>query len=101
MIYTDYTKIKKVTFKAPEMMKTNAEEEVINLFNSIRVLKDEISDLRMTASEKEKNLGVLEAKWNLLLPLLDIEYATEEKEEVHGTINVGFNFGTDVNKHIH
>lgn len=101
MIYTDYTKIKKVTFKVPEMMEANAEEEVIRLFNNIQALKDEISDLRMEATKKDKDLKVLEGKWNLLLPLLDIEYETKEKEEVHQDIYVGFNFGTDINKHLH
>lgn len=101
MKYTDYTKIKKVTFKVPEMMEANAEEEVIRLFNDIQALKDEISDLRMEATKKDKDFKVLEEKWNLLLPLLDIEYETKEKEEVKGEINVGFNFGTEINKHIH
>lgn len=101
MKYTDYTKIKKITFKVPEMMSPSAEEETINLFNSIRELKDEISDLRMAADQKEKELKVLESKWNILNSLMDIEYETIEKEEVKGEINVGFNFGTDINKHIH
>ena len=101
MIYTDYTRIKKVTFKVPEMMEANAEEEVIKLFNNIKSLKDKISDLRMEATLKDKDLKVLEEKWNLLLPLLDIEYETEEKEEIHENIYVGFNFGTEINKHIH
>ena len=101
MIYTDYEHIKKVTFKVPDMMTENAEKEVINLFNSINELKKEISDLRMEATCLDKDLKVLEEKWNLLLPLLDIEYETKEKEEVKGEINIGFNFGTEVNKHIH
>lgn len=101
MIYTDYENIKKVTFKVPDMMTDKAEEEVINLFNSIKALKDEISELRMTATKKDKELKVLQDKWNLLLPLLDIEFETKEKEEIHQDIYVGFNFGTDVNKHLH
>ena len=101
MIYTDYTEIKKVTFKVPDMMTENAEQEVIKLFNDIKALKDKISELRMEASKLEKDLGVLEAKWNILSPLLDVEYATKEKEDIQQTVNIGFNFGTEVNKHIH
>lgn len=101
MIYTDYTKIKKVTFKVPELMSENAEAEAIKLFNDIRELKDKISDLRMEASNLEKNLKVLEAKWNILSSLLDIEFETGEKEDIQQTVNIGFNFGTEVNKHIH
>lgn len=101
MIYTDYEHIKKVTFKVPDMMTENAEKEVITLFNNIREMRDKISDLRMEATKLDKDLKVLEEKWNLLLPLLDIEYETKEKEEVHQDIYVGFNFGTDVNKHLH
>lgn len=101
MIYTDYEHIKKVSFKMPDMMTDKAEKEVINLFNNIKALKDKISELRMEATKKDKELKVLQEKWNLLLPLLDIEYATGEKEEIHQDIYVGFNFGTDVNKHLH
>lgn len=101
MIYTDYTQIERVTFKVPDMMTENADQEVIQLFNNIRDLKDKISNLRMEATKKDKELKVLQEKWNLLLPLLDIEYATKEKEDIQQTINVGFNFGTDINKHLH
>lgn len=101
MIYTDYTQIERVTFKIPDMMTENADQEVIQLFNNIRDLKDKISNLKMEATKKDKELKVLQEKWNLLLPLLDIEYATKEKEDIQQTINVGFNFGTDINKHLH
>ena len=101
MKYTDYTKIKKVTFKVPDMMTENAEQEVIKLFNNIKALKDKISELRMEASKLENDLRVLEVKWNALSLLMDIEYETKEKEEVHQDIYVGFNFGTDINKHLH
>ena len=101
MIYTDYTEIKKVTFKVPDMMTENAEQEVIKLFNDIKALKNKISELRMEASKLENDLRVLEVKWNALSMLMDIEYETKEKEEVHQDIYVGFNFGTDINKHLH
>jgi phage shock protein A len=101
MIYTDYTKIKKISFKVPELVNEKAEEEVINLFNRIKALKDDISSLRMEATEKEKQLQVLEEKWNILSALLDIEFDTKEKAEVHQDVNIGFNFHSDINKKIH
>ena len=82
-------------------MTNKAEEEVINLFERIKALKDEISGLRMEALKKDKELKILQDKWSLILPLLDIEYAMKEKEEVKEEINVGFNFGTEINKHLH
>lgn len=101
MIYFDYTKIKDIKFKFPELMGENSKSEILMLFERIANLKNTISDLRMEATEREKTLKELEKEWNTILPLLDIEFETKEKEEVHGEINIGFNFGTEVNKHIH
>ena len=101
MIYTDYTKIKKVHFKVPELLKDDAEEKVINLFDSIKVLKDDIATLRMEITEREKKLLELEDQWTILSALLDIEFETEEKAEVHQDVNIGFNFHSDINKKIH
>jgi len=101
MIYTDYTKIKRVNFKVPELMNEQAEEEVINLFNRIKALDDEISSLRMEATNKEKQLQALKEKWSMFSSLLDIEFDTKEKEEVHQDVNIGFNFHSDINKKIH
>lgn len=101
MTYFDYTKIKDIKFKFPEIMGENSKSEILMLFERIANLKNTISDLRMEATEREKTLKELEKEWNTILPLLDIEFETKEKEEVHGEINIGFNFGTEVNKYIH
>ena len=101
MICTDYNKIKRVTFKVPDMMTDKAEEKVIEKFNAINALKDKIADLRMEASKLEQEQRKLEKEWNDIYPLLDIEFETYEKEEIHENVYVGFNFGTDINKHLH
>ena len=82
-------------------MNEQAEEEVINLFNRIKALDDEISSLRMEATNKEKQLQALKEKWSMFSSLLDIEFDTKEKEEVHQDVNIGFNFHSDINKKIH
>lgn len=101
MIYTDYNKIKKVTFKVPKLMHEGAEEEVIGLFNDINNLKDHIADLREEASKLETKLKALEATWLCISPLLDIEYETEEGEDIHDDVNISFNFSADINKNVH
>ena len=101
MIFTDYTKIKRVNFKIPELMSDTAQEEVIALFNEIKTLKDKISDLRMEALSLEPKLKEKEKKWQAISSLIDIEYETFEKDVINNPIYVGFNFGTEINKHIH
>lgn len=101
MIFTDYESLKDVTFKVPELFTDKSKEEVMALFSEIKELKSNIYDLRTKANLLEETLKEKEKKWELLLPLIDLEFNTVEKEEVKGEINVGFNFGTEVNKHIH
>ena len=82
-------------------MAPNAEDTIIALFNEIQELKDSISTLCMAAEEKRKELAEREKEWNSLQDLIEVSYETAEKEEVKGDICLGFNFGTEVNKHIH
>ena len=101
MEITNYKAIKSVKFLNPEVMAPDAEEKIIALFNDIQQRKDAISDAFMALEEKRNELEDKEKEWRRLQDLIEITYETEFKEEVKGDICIGFNFGTEVNKHIH
>ena len=101
MEITNYKAIKKITLLHPEIMAPDAEEKIIALFNDIQQMKDTISDAYMAVEKMRDELKVKEKEWNKLQDLITITYETKYKEEVKGDICLGFNFGTEVNKHIH
>lgn len=101
MEITNYKVIEKITFHHPELMAPDAEEKIIALFNDIQQRKDAISDACMAVEDMRKELADKEDEWDMLQELIDVTYKTEYKEEVKGDICIGFNFGTEVNKHIH
>ena len=101
MKFTDFKKINKVTFKYPELMREDSEQQVIDLFNRIYSLKEEIADIRTEADSKEKELLELQKKWNLIKDLISVEYETYEKDYTVESLNVGFKFSADINKNIH
>lgn len=99
----DYSKIKAVHIDFPELMTEGAEESIIMLFNKISELKERAADLRIEATNVDKQREALEAQWNKLLPLITIEY--EEVEVVDQYIDsakgVMFNFSSEINKKVH
>lgn len=101
MEITNYKAIKDVELLRPYLMAPDAKETIIALFNKIQELKDTISMLCMAAEEKRKELAEREKEWNSLQDLIKVTYETTQKEEVRGDICLGFNFGTEINKHIH
>jgi len=101
MEVTNYREIEKIKLLYPELMAQDAEYKIVTLFNNIQHLKDTIATRSMALEELRKLLKQSEQKWQILQNLIEITYKTTEKEEVKGEINLGFNFGTEVNKHIH
>lgn len=101
MEITNYKAIKKITLLCPEIMAPDAEEKIIALFNDIQQMRDTISDAYMAVEKMREELEVKEKEWNKLQDLITVTYETKYKEEVKGDICLGFNFGTEVNKHIH
>ena len=101
MEITNYKAIKKITLLHPEIMAPDAEEKIIALFNDIQQMRDTISDAYMAVEKMREELEVKEKEWNKLQDLITVTYETKYKEEVRGDICLGFNFGTEVNKHIH
>ena len=101
MKYTNYREIDKIEFKYPELMAKDADVKVRKVFEQIQMTKDLLGDAVIVAEELRTRLDELEKEWETMSNLVKVTYKVEEREEVRGSINLGFNFGTDVNKHIH
>ena len=101
MKFTDYKQIDKIEFLYPELMSKDAKERVRKIHEQIQLSKDLLVDANTVANELRKKIISLEKEWELLSPLMKVTYKTIEKEEVRGEINLGFNFGTEINKNIH
>ena len=101
MKYTNYRGIDKIEFKYPALMAKDAETKVRKLFEQIQLTKDLLGDAVIVAEELRTRLDELEKEWETMSNLIKVSYKEEEKEEVKGDIHLGFNFGTDINKHIH
>ena len=101
MKYTNYKAIDKIEFKYPALMAKDADVKVRKLFEQIQMTKDLLGDAVIVAEELRTRLDELEKEWETMSNLIKVTYKEEEREEVKGNINLGFNFGTEVNKHIH
>lgn len=101
MKFTDYKQLDKVEFLYPELMAENAEDRIRKMFEQRVMLEDLLADTCKSADDIRKRIAEIDKEWELISPLVRVTYKTFEKEEVKGEINLGFNFGTDVNKHIH
>lgn len=101
MKFTDYKQIDKIEFRYPELMSKDAKERVRKIHEQIQLSEDLLADANAVADELRKKITALKKEWELLSPLMMVTYKTIEKEEVRGEINLGFNFGTEINKNIH
>lgn len=101
MKFTDYKQIDKIEFLYPELMSEDAKERVRKIHEQIQLSTDLLAETTLVAEDLRKQIASLEREWELLSPLMKVTYKVFEKEEVKGQINLGFNFGTDINKHIH
>jgi len=97
----DYTKIKKIHLDFPELMSKGAEESILTLYNRIQELKDEAAELRIKASEVDKQREALEAQWDKLAPLVEIEYEEREVKDISKDSGILFNFDSEINKKVH
>ena len=101
MKFTDYKQIDKIEFLYPELMSKDAKERVRKIHEQIQLSTDLLAETTLVAEDLRKQIASLEREWELLCPLMKVTYKVFEKEEVKGQIKLGFNFGTDINKHIH
>lgn len=101
MKVTNYNKIKKIHIDFPGLMKKGAEESILALYNKIRELKDQAADLRIEATNLDKQVEVLESQWNKIAPLITIEYEEEEVKDITTDSGISFNFDSEINKKVH
>ena len=101
MKFTDYKQIDKIEFLYPELMSKDAKDRVRKIHEQIQISEDLLAEANIVADELRGKIVALEKEWELLSPLMKVTYKVVEKKEVKGEINLGFNFGTEINKHLH
>ena len=76
----DYAKIKRVTFKHPELMGKDAEKMVKLEYIELLNVKEKLYAAREEVRKLEKIYGTLEKNWNSKKEMFDIEFESTEKE---------------------
>ena len=76
----DYAKIKRVTFKHPELMGKDAEKMVESEYRELLNVKDKLYAAREEVRNLENLYRTLEADWNSKKDMFDIEFESTEKE---------------------
>ena len=76
----DYAKIKRITFKHPELMGKNAEKMVKLEYRELMDVKKKLYAAREEVRKLEKLYGTLEKDWNAKKEMFDIEFESTEKE---------------------
>ena len=76
----DYAKIKRVTFKHPELMGKNAEKRVKSEYIALLNVKEKLYAAREEVRRLEKKYDTLEKNWNAKKEMFDIEFESTEKE---------------------
>lgn len=76
----DYAKIKRVTFKHPELMGKDAEKMVKLEYRELLDVKEKLYAAREEVRRLEKKYDALEKKWNAKKDMFDIEFESTEKE---------------------
>ena len=76
----DYAKIKRVTFKHPELMGKDAEKMVKLEYRELLDVKEKLYAAREEVRRLEKKFGTLEKNWNAKKEMFDIEFESTEKE---------------------
>lgn len=101
MKVTNYKKLEKVEFLYPSLFAPNAEEQVKDLYAKIQKGKELLSEANAVADDLRKNILDMEKEWNNLMNVAEVTFKTEDINPIKETINIGFNFGTEINKNIH
>ena len=76
----DYAKIKRVTFKHPELMGKDAEKMVKLEYRALLDVKEKLYAEREEFRRLEKKYDTLEKNWNAKKDMFDIEFESTEKE---------------------
>lgn len=76
----DYAKIKRVTFKHPELMGKDAEKMVRLEYACLIDAQEKLYETREKVRELEKRLDAMQKDWNSKKDMFDIEFESTEKE---------------------
>jgi 3-dehydroquinate dehydratase len=76
----DYAKIKRVTFKHPELMGKDAEKMVKSEYRELLNVKEKLYAAREEVRKLEKRLDAMQKAWNAKKDMFDIEFESTEKE---------------------
>ena len=76
----DYAKIKRITFKHPELMGKDAEKMVKLEYRELLDVKEKLYAAREEVRRLEKKYDTLEKNWNAKKDVFDIEFESTEKE---------------------
>lgn len=76
----DYAKIKRVTFKHPELMGKDAEKMVKLEYRELLDVKEKLYAAREEVRRLEKKYDALEKNWNSKKDMFNIEFESTEKE---------------------
>jgi hypothetical protein len=76
----DYAKIKRITFKHPELMGKNAEKMVKLEYRELMDVKEKLYAAREEVRRLEKKYDSLQKAWDAKKEMFDIEFECTEKE---------------------
>lgn len=76
----DYAKIKRITFKHPELMGKNAEKMVKLEYRELVDVKEKLYAAREEVRRLEKKYDSLQKAWDAKKEMFDIEFECTEKE---------------------
>jgi hypothetical protein len=76
----DYAKIKRVTFKHPELMGKDAEKMVKLEYRELLDVKEKLYAAREEVRRLEKKYDALEKNWSAKKDMFEIEFESNEKE---------------------
>lgn len=82
LVITDTRKIKKVHFKFPDIMSSDAEEVIKKDYQNLIELKDKLQEYRTKVIETEKKVAEAEKAFREKSHGCTIEFETSEKEYV-------------------
>ena len=95
MVVNDYSKIKSIKPKFPDITNKRAVKSLTKMFYSIKADKDKLAELRMKAMVLDQELKNKEAEFNSKMQLFDIEFEKKEVKEIKETNYFGIINPTD------
>lgn len=84
----DKTKLQDITFKYPSIMADDAKEKILEKYNEILTLKDQLADDRMRILEMEKVLKEKEKEFRELSTLCSFEFATKQVNQIRNEVSI-------------